>query len=148
MLRRVLAHLAVALTVGGAVALAAACGTDAVGIEACKSIESARCRQAPNCPNNISLGLPVHTDNGGDVNACISYYNDACLHGLAVADPGAPTVKGCVDAINAAVSQGNCDVLVHPEHAAACAWLIPPATPDASDEPDVAADAAVDAATD
>ena len=27
-----------------------ACGTDAVGIETCRQIEEARCRQAPHCP--------------------------------------------------------------------------------------------------
>ncbi len=144
MLRKVLLRLGLVSTIGTAIVLAVACGTDAVGIEACRQIESARCRQAPNCPN-ISLAQPLHP--GSDVNDCIRFYNDACQHGLAVGDPGAPSVNACVAAIN----EGNCTTVEHPETdpKSRCAWLIPPApVPDAAVEAEAAADAAVEAATD
>jgi hypothetical protein len=117
------------LVVGGA--WLGACGTDAVGVETCRQIEEARCRQAPNCPD-IDLSVPKHRDP--NVDACIRYYRDACLHGLAApADPGAVATKACIDAIN----RGNCQIVEHPETDPACAWLIPPQPPpaDASDAP-------------
>ena len=116
-----------------------ACGTDAIGIDTCRQIEEARCRQAPGC--NIDLTRPVHRDSPKtDVDACIRYYHDACLHGIATnTDPGAPSVKACVDAINT----GDCNVVLHPEKAAACLWLVPPQTV----TPDAAADAAEAAST-
>lgn len=143
MLRKVLLRLGLVSAIGTGIVLAVACGTDAVGIEACRQIESARCRQAPNCPN-ISLAQPLHPGPGTrDVDACVRFYNDACQHGLVVGDPGGPSVNACVAAIN----QGVCDIVEHPEHAPQCAWLIPPApVPDAAVEAD--ADAAVEAATD
>jgi hypothetical protein len=126
-------------------ALAAACGTDAVGVDTCRQIENARCSQAPSCAN-INLGIPVHRNSPvTDVEACQRYYHDACLHGLATnTDPGAVATKACVDAINT----GDCNVVYHPETHPACAWLIPPATPvtDAAADADGAIDAA-DAAT-
>ncbi len=116
--------------VGGAVALVAACGTEAVGVETCRQIEAARCKQAPNCPN-IDLTRPPHRDSPKtDIDMCIRFYNDACLHGLATnTDPGAPATKACIDAINA----GDCNVVYHPETAPACAWLVPPAAPPPAD---------------
>lgn len=129
-------RLAVALAVGGAIAAAVACGTDAVGVESCRQIEEARCRKAPACPD-ISLAQPLHPDKN-DVNACIRYYDDACQHGLVAADPGGPAVNKCVDAINA----GDCTIVEHPENADACKWLIPPAP---APPADAAADAAIDA---
>jgi hypothetical protein len=120
-----------------------ACGTDAVGIETCRQIEEARCRRAPDCPD-IDLSKPPHRGSPAtDVDACIRFYRDACLHGLAVADPGAVTTKACIDAIGA----GSCTVVEHPETAAACAWLIPPAPSPATDASDGPADA-IDAAPD
>src|SRR5215472_12403700 len=67
------ARLAWGLAASGAwlVLAASACGTDAVGIESCRKVEEARCRQAPGC--NISLATPVH--QGDDVEACIRYYD-------------------------------------------------------------------------
>jgi hypothetical protein len=105
--------------------LAAACGTDAIGIGACREVESARCVRAPSC--GIDLSRPVHPDGtAGDVDACIRYYHEQCLHGLAAPDePGAVAVKACVDAINA----GDCAIVKQPETAPSCAWLIPPAPP-------------------
>lgn len=132
---RALAPL-LALAAASAV-LVAACGTDAVAVEACRQVETARCTQASaqSCAN-VVLSRPVHQDS--DVTACIRFYSDACLHGLAnPTDPGAVAVKACVDVINA----GDCTIVEHPEQAPACAWLIPPA-------PVVVVDAGVDAGVD
>ena len=126
-------------------ALCGGCGTDAVGVDTCKQIESARCEQAPAC--GIALEPPYHT-NGTDVTECQRYYDDACLHGLASgSDPGPTAVKACV----AAIQQGDCAVVADPSSAPACAWLMPPASgSDASSDstaPD-AADGSADGAAD
>jgi hypothetical protein len=107
--------------VGG---LVIACGTDAIGVEVCRQVETARCLQAPNC--GIDLSMPKHRGSPGtDVDACIRYYHDACLHGLATnTDPGNVQLQACIGAINS----GNCDYVEHPEDAPECAWLIPPVT--------------------
>jgi hypothetical protein len=89
-----------------------------VGVDGCKRIEETRCRLAPMC--GISLEPPVHTSEG-DVEACIRYYDVACLHGLAVADPGATAVNACVSAIQ---SHG-CSAVMAPESDPACAFLAP-----------------------
>jgi hypothetical protein len=116
-----------------------ACGTDATGIEACRQIEEARCRKAPGC--GVDMNVPPHRDSPKqDVEACVRYYRDACLHGMAVADPGHPQTQSCVDAILA----GDCPTVLNPETHPACAFLIPPNTP----PPDAAADAPPDAADD
>jgi hypothetical protein len=134
-----------------AIGAAGACGTDAVGVETCRQIETARCQNAPGCPD-IVLDMPVHSDS--DVDACIRFYEDACMHGLAAgADPGAPSTKACVDAINAAGQAKNCSVVYHPETVAACAWLVPASsTADAATEASAdtggAADASADGASD
>jgi hypothetical protein len=127
MARALLKFLAFGATALGVAAVAAACGTDAVGVETCRQIETARCQQAPNCPADINLDVPEHRDSPKtDVDACIRFYRDACLHGLAAAkDPGAVATKACIDAINT----GDCMVVVHPETHPSCAWLIPPAPP-------------------
>jgi hypothetical protein len=114
---------------------AAGCSTDAVGVDACRQIEAARCQQAPACA--IPLEPPYHTA-GDDIGACIRFYNVSCLHGLALAsDPGAKAVNACVDAIE----HNGCSVVAAPESDPACAWLVPaaPATdaaPDAEDASD------------
>jgi hypothetical protein len=102
-----------------------ACGTDAVGVDACRQIEEARCRHAPTCQILIE---PPHRTSGTDVSECIRFYNDACLHGLAGGnDPGPTAVSACVAAINAApATAGGCAVVTNPETASACAWLGPP----------------------
>lgn len=120
----------------GAVFLA--CGTEAKGIEACRRIEEARCKRAPAC--NLDLSVPPHRDAPEqDINACVRYYRDACLHGLMVEDPGNQRVTACVDAIN----QGPCAVTQYPEQHPACAWLVPPPE---EPEPDAGADATENAA--
>jgi hypothetical protein len=91
-----------------------ACGTDASGTDACRRIEQARCRKAVVCPK---LGLS--TDN---VELCVQFARNHCLHGLAVGDPGPATVDPCVKAIEEATT---CDVIAAPETAPACSFLKP-----------------------
>jgi hypothetical protein len=111
-----------------AVASATDCGTSATGVDACRQIEGARCRRAPAC--GIPLQPPYHT-TGSDVDACIRFYDLACLHGLAVSDPGTAAVQACAAAIN----NNGCGVVRQPESDTACAWLdagAPGSSPDAS----------------
>ena len=115
-----------------AVASATGCGTSATGIDACRQIEGARCRRAPAC--GILLQPPYHTV-GSDVDACIRFYDLACLHGLTVNDPGSAAVQACTLAIN----DNGCAVVQRPESDPACAWLDAGA---ASSSPDASADAA------
>jgi hypothetical protein len=134
-----------ALVTGGALLLvgAGACGTSAVDVQACRQIETARCNHAQAC--GISLSTPVH--DGNDVDFCISFYDDQCLHGLVTQQvPGTTAVNECVAAINLAADPtvANCDVLKNPQSSPSCAFLIP--GPDAS-LPD-AADASEDGGED
>jgi hypothetical protein len=115
-----LGAVAVAFVLAGAAALSApGCGTQAVAVEACRSIETARCMQAPAC--GIDLSQPVHSGApASDVDACIRFYHDQCLHGLESGkDPGSVATNACVAAINT----GNCDTVKHPENDPACAFL-------------------------
>ena len=75
--------------------IAGGCGTDAVGIDACRDIETARCDAAQYC-GRID-----------DVEACQRFYRDHCLHGLAegVETPPDDAVADCVAAIQRA---GEC----------------------------------------
>ncbi len=119
--------------------LSAGCGTDAKGIDECREIEQARCSAAQRC-GTVS-----------DVPECQRFYRDQCLHGLAVAAPGAAAVKACVATIQAAGScamedadrklsqckasvsisapqaKTACDVVANPEYAEECAFLLPDA---------------------
>jgi hypothetical protein len=138
--------VALALLLAGP-AVAGGCGTDAVDIDGCRQIEEARCRQAPAC--GIPLTMPYFTSEG-DVDACVRYYDVACLHGLAVSDPGPAAVSACVTAIeDDTMKKDGCGVVRAPQtDTVACGWLVPPASVvDASDAPsDAGADA--DVATD
>lgn len=126
-----------ALLGAGIVTAAAACSSSATGVDACKEIETARCKNAPAC--GISLTTPVSRD-GREVDSCIRFYADACNHGLASkASPSSTDVNACVAAIN----NGSCDVVQSPEHAAACSFLIPVVT-----DTDSGADAGTDSGTD
>jgi hypothetical protein len=105
-----------------------ACGTDAVGVDACRQIESVRCQRAPSC--GISLE-PPHRASGTDVDECVRFYDDACLHGLVNGnDPGALAVNSCV----AALKSADCTVVVAPESTQACSWLVPAPVSDAGQQ--------------
>jgi hypothetical protein len=134
------ARVVALVAVVGAFALAPACGTDAVGIGACREVETARCTHAAAC--GVDLSHPVHSDGTeGDVESCIRFYHEQCLHGLVSSkEPGAIAVKACIDAI----ASGDCAVVKQPETSAACAWLIPPATVDAAVVDSATADAAAE----
>jgi hypothetical protein len=122
--------------------VAAGCGTDAQGVQTCKDIEEARCNAAASCPS-VQITPPYYT-TGSSVDACLRYYDIACLHGLAVSDPGPSTalVTGCIKAISA---KGACAVVANPEISPYCVWLIPPNTP--APEAGEAGDAATDTAS-
>jgi hypothetical protein len=79
----------------GFVATAGGCSTGAVGVEACRDIELARCEAAQYC-GRID-----------DVAACRRFYNNHCLHGLAdgVEQPAPEEVDACVKTIENA---GKC----------------------------------------
>jgi hypothetical protein len=117
-----------------AVALYAACGSDATGVDECRQIETARCQQALGC--GISLSSPPAVSDS--VDGCISFYNDACLHGLEVADPGSPAVNACIQAIQDVDASNHCLTVQFPQTSLSCAWLTPPTTTvdDASDDAD------------
>lgn len=123
-------------------ALALGCGTDAKGTDTCREIEEERCRQAPACPSQFR----VRSEE--DVKSCVRFYRDQCLHGMAAPEPGKPALDACLQTIKragdcaragasslaecpVAVSTQTalttaCEVLVHPEQAAECSFLVPP----------------------
>ena len=126
--RRVSVRVLVLAALALGLATALACGTDGVGVDACRQIEGARCESANSC--GIDLSKPVHrTDSpSGDVGACKRYYEDACLHGLVTTeDPGAVKVQDCVNVLNDPAT--SCDIVRNPEKHPSCAFLIPPAAP-------------------
>lgn len=117
---------------------ASSCGTDAVGVEACREIEGARCRAAAQC------GLIE------DVGNCERFYQDHCLHGVRLEQgPRSVDVRQCVEAIEAAgrcaerrgartapaecgssqlsesTARRVCDIVVEPERAPDCTFLDP-----------------------
>src|SRR5262245_19251520 len=100
-----LRHLLAANVLALVAAAFAACGTDAMGTDACRKIEQARCRRGPACPE-------LHVQPGTGVEECVQFARDRCLHGLPVADPGPAAVDRCVAAIDATTS---CEALVSPE---------------------------------
>ncbi|MBK7581814.1 MAG: hypothetical protein IPI67_16600 [Myxococcales bacterium] len=138
---------------------ASGCGTDAVGLEECRDIETARCEAGKFC------GLV------DDVDQCKRFYRDQCLHGLAAGErPGAPLVKECVATIRAAGACAkagyttlaecaadptlslpsqktyhttSCDIVKEPEGAEECEFLYKPV-----ELPDATPDAELDAGTD
>jgi hypothetical protein len=107
------------------------CGTSPVGVGACEQVEEARCRRAPAC--GVTLEPPYST-SGGDVAECIRFYQVACLHGLAVPNPGADAVNACVATIETSPCDGRVPLF---ETDPACDWLTmsTASTTDASTEP-------------
>ncbi|HMR08931.1 MAG TPA: hypothetical protein PKA88_24290 [Polyangiaceae bacterium] len=131
---------------------AAGCGADAVAVDECRDIESARCEAGVFC------GLV------DDVAECKRFYRDHCLHGFASGDrPGSPQVKACIATIQAAgrcakagtpelstctpavsaktVHSTACEVILNPEGVQECEFLATPVV-----LPDAAADALPEAA--
>jgi hypothetical protein len=115
-----------------ATGLVPACSGSAVGVDACKSVEDARCRAASAC--GVSLQPPYSTA-GTDVDACIRFYDVACLHGLAGgSDPGPTALNACVAAIAShPCDKGGPNLVLSPESDPKCAWLVPPNAPATSD---------------
>ncbi|MGO9833050.1 MAG: hypothetical protein ACLP1X_02410 [Polyangiaceae bacterium] len=138
--------LALACSVAG-LAVSVACGNGASSPDSCRAIEEARCRKAPAC--NIPLEPPYST-SGTDIDACIRFYDTACLHGLDVPNPGQNAVNQCVAAIvNAPPNSVGCAVVATPQSDPLCAWLIPPAPPATVDATtDATSDAPAEAGSD
>jgi len=135
----IVAVLALAL---GALVSSAACGTEPVGVEACRKIERVRCESAQAC--GIDLGRPLHSGDSPESNvaACIRYYDDQCLHGLSTTkEPSPQSVDACVDAI----ITGDCAVVKEPEKNEACSFLIPPEPPAPAPVVDASEDGSTDA---
>lgn len=154
---RRLAAGTLAASVAFLVVSAAACGTGAVGIDKCRSIEQARCEAAASC------GIV------DDVDACKRYYRDQCLHGMAHGVPSTTSVDRCVKTIQLAgdcakkhgadaklsscgtpPSAGPngltkaCDIVTTPQQTDECAFLsaVPPeAGPDAQSDGSSTSDA-------
>jgi hypothetical protein len=141
--RRLAARVAIAGTLSILLGiLATACGSEGRGNDACEAIETARCRRAPAC----GIDLPGPFANGADnVDNCIAYYKDQCLHGLASGEsPRGSTIDGCVAAINS-----DCAAVKAPETATACAFLlVPDAGSDTGTTTDGGSDTGSDAGTD
>lgn len=143
--RSLRAVVATSLLVVGFAAIPPGCGTDAQGVDTCRTIEQERCRQALACPDQF------HLTSEREVDDCVRYYRDQCLHGLSGSDVGGPQVDQCVQTIRRAgacaaggakaladcpdVSQETvlattpCDLVVHPEEAIECSFLGPPPVP-------------------
>src|SRR5271170_5743346 len=93
--------LSAVVLVGGALAVVVAgCGSSATGVDACKSIEEARCNRLPDCPQ-VTVSPPIWYTTGSAVDACNRYYQTACAHGLSIgSNPPTAEVNACVAAIN------------------------------------------------
>jgi hypothetical protein len=89
---RWLGPFVLSLAVGAASAIA--CGTSAVGVDDCRSIETARCQAARACGFGI--------DTASDEQVCLRFARDNCLHGMLVQAPTAGSVTSCVNAIQGA----------------------------------------------
>lgn len=148
--RRVLLLGCGTLLVAASAGLSAGCGTDAVGVEACRSIEQVRCEVAPVCESSPDrLGVPEDR-----VENCILYYRDACRVGLEnteATEVDQAQIDACVASIQAlgacqragGLAAGSCDgvelvadadplsspcaVLKTPEKLRSCAFIqLPP----------------------
>lgn len=120
--------------VAGWLFIAGACGTDAKGIDACRRIETARCRAAAAC------GLIQ------DARSCERFYRDQCLHGFAGPEPSDRDVERCVQVIetaaecastgdDSAACRNACAIVERPEESPGCAFLNPESEDEDDDEP-------------
>ncbi len=99
--------IASALTLGAVAVAPSSCGPDPVGVDDCRTIESARCEAAVGC------GIV------DDVESCQRFYRDHCLHGFAASKtPGGSEVSACVEAIRKA---GECAAEDNEQSIADCA---------------------------
>jgi hypothetical protein len=139
-----LAFLRLSLGVAALGLGSAGCSTDAVGIDACRVIESARCDAAPACEGTPeAFGVATETQ----VENCKTFYRDHCLVGLENTDgePDSDDVEACVGAVEklaacqrdgveaiadceVAIASGAspatpCAALRSPETLAACAFV-------------------------
>jgi hypothetical protein len=127
----------------GSLVAACGCGTDAEGTAECRALERVRCQAAAAC------GYP-------DVEECIRYQRDQCLHGVAIESITTAQFDACAQDVaragRCAAGQGPdtpaascsepvqtgapastaCDVVRSPERAASCAFLVPTASPPAA----------------
>ena len=136
-------YLAASFAMIGTVSIVVACTSSAAGVDACRSIEEARCeRAAGDC--NLLLATPLSRD-GRDVSSCITYYDEECKHGLASnADPSSAQVNACV----AAIKTGPCTVVEAPETALECSFLIVPiASTDGGQEGEASSEASTEASS-
>lgn len=118
------------------------CGSEAIGVDACRELEYARCEAAAACPDEEGVAI-------GDVDACKRFYRDHCLHGLAVKSaPSSRKLATCRRTIEAAgrcaselgastplascafestlaptTLRTACELVAEPEQAAECGWL-------------------------
>ncbi|NUO49939.1 MAG: hypothetical protein HOV80_13880 [Polyangiaceae bacterium] len=92
---------------GGGLFLTYGCGTDAVGVDACRQIEEARCDAAPACTGD-QFTFGIRTEE--QVRNCKALYRDQCLHGIEnaggsdedeVDEPSDGNVDKCIKAIKA-----------------------------------------------
>lgn len=109
-----------ALAVALVPVLSGGCGSDASGVGSCKQIEEARCHAAASC-KDIQLTPPYYS-SGSAVDACVRFYDVACLHGMTASAPSPAAVSDCVKAIQTK----GCAVVAAPWTDTSCAWLLPP----------------------
>jgi hypothetical protein len=103
---------------------ALSCSTDAVGVDACRKIEEARCQLAPMCTANF------------DSARCTRFYRDECLVGIqntTNTDNNAlsTSAQNCVNALNAVAmcaggGDGGCLALDVLPNASCTAASMPP----------------------
>jgi hypothetical protein len=89
--------LVAAVAAGPAGFVVASCSTDAVGVDACRTIEEARCQMGPLCTQ------------GFDVARCTRFYRDQCLVGIQNTtdtsnDDLNAAAKACVSALQVAAA--------------------------------------------
>jgi hypothetical protein len=111
--RRLLTASAALLLMGAAVLH---CSTGAVGIEACRDIETKKCEVAVDCP-----GVDISEES--DVNECKLFYHDQCMFGIAdaEADPDGILVEACIAAIDQAAGCKGAETIADCENAPALA---------------------------
>ncbi len=148
-------HLAISRARLGSAAFVAlvlsACGNEAVGIEECRSIESARCEVAPNC-EDTDQAFGISTED--QVRNCQTFYHDHCLLGIEndTETPSEGAGEDCATAIRAistckangitdlaecmngdepvAMEEAGktpCEAIATPEVITACAFIVKPA---------------------